>query len=74
MMAASSRGTMPLVWVLVSLPGVALAWVLLYTVFARLGYPYDLEWMEGGLLTHSARIANGQGIYVTPSVEFVPYL
>jgi len=70
----SSRGTTPIVWLLVSLPGVALTWVLLYTVFARLGYPYDLEWMEGGLLTHAARISEGRGIYVAPSVEFVPYL
>lgn len=43
-------------------------------MFGRIGYPYDLEWMEGGLLTHAQRIADGSGIYVEPSVEFIPFL
>ncbi len=29
--------------------------------------------MEGGLLTHASRIANGSGIYVPPSIAFVPF-
>jgi hypothetical protein len=41
---------------------------------ARLPFPLDLEWMEGGMLTHAQRIASGQGIYVKPSVDFIPYL
>ena len=45
----------------VSLPAIALAVVLLYTTFARLAFPYDLEWMEGGVLTHASRLADGQG-------------
>jgi hypothetical protein len=40
----------------------------------RAGFPLDLEWMEGGMLVHAQRIAAGQGIYVKPSLEFVPYL
>jgi hypothetical protein len=40
----------------------------------RVGFPLDLEWMEGGMLVHAQRIAAGQGIYVKPSLEFVPYL
>jgi hypothetical protein len=40
----------------------------------RLGYPYDLEWMEGGQLTHALRILDGQKLYAPPSVEFIPYL
>jgi hypothetical protein len=44
-------------------------------VFAgRLPFPLDLEWMEGGMLTHAQRIAAGQGIYVKPSLDFIPYL
>jgi hypothetical protein len=44
-------------------------------VFAgRLPFPLDLEWMEGGMLTHAQRIASGQGIYVKPSLDFIPYL
>ena len=40
----------------------------------RAGFPLDLEWMEGGMLVHAKRIAAGQGIYVKPSLDFVPYL
>jgi hypothetical protein len=49
---------------------VALAHVFLL----RLGYPLDLEWMEGGTLTHALRLARGQPLYTEPSVEFVPFL
>lgn len=63
-----------LVWALLAAPAVIHIALLLYTTFSRVGYPYDLEWMEGGLLDHAARIASGDGIYVKPSVEFVPYL
>lgn len=41
---------------------------------ARATFPLDLEWMEGGMLLHSQRIATGQGIYVQPSLEFIPFL
>ena len=40
----------------------------------RAGFPLDLEWMEGGVLIHAQRIAHGQGIYVAPSVDFIPFL
>lgn len=53
------------------------AWfvVLLVYVFARrFVYPYDLEWMEGGMLDHALRLAEGQPIYAPPSVDFIPYL
>lgn len=41
---------------------------------ARATFPLDLEWMEGGVLVHAQRIAQGQGIYVEPSVDFIPFL
>ena len=41
---------------------------------SRAGFVLDLEWMEGGLLLHAARIAEGKAIYLPPSLEFVPYL
>jgi hypothetical protein len=44
-------------------------------IFAgRATFPLDLEWMEGGVLIHAQRIAHGQGIYVAPSVDFIPFL
>jgi len=60
------------------LPFIALsAWVfvVLARVFlSRLSYPLDLEWMEGGVLTHSLRLGRGQPLYVEPSVDFVSFL
>jgi 4-amino-4-deoxy-L-arabinose transferase-like glycosyltransferase len=46
----------------------------LVVALARIGYPYDLEWMEGGSLEHVARVLHGQVIYVPPSLEFTPYI
>src|SRR5262249_15335207 len=57
-----------------SLPGLYHLSLLATAVARRFSYPYDLEWMEGGLLIHSLRIQRGEPIYVPPSVDFVPYL
>ena len=49
--------------------------VVLARVFLlRLSYPLDLEWMEGGILTHALRLARGQPLYAEPSVDFVSFL
>ncbi len=69
------------------MPGLVVAAVILAAVPAlvqlgwdarlfagRATYPLDLEWMEGGVLVHAQRIAAGQGIYVAPSVDFIPFL
>jgi hypothetical protein len=39
----------------------------------RVPWPFELEWMEGGMLTHAARLLTGQSIYAEPSTDFVPY-
>ena len=54
----------------------AIAWALLLLVtFAwRVGFPLELEWMEGGMLHHALRFQTGSGIYKAPSIEFIPYL
>jgi len=49
--------------------------VVLARVFlSRVSYPLDLEWMEGGMLTHALRLRNGQPLYAEPSVDFVSFL
>ncbi len=47
---------------------------MLYAFARRVGYPYDLEWMEGGMLCHALRISQGVSLYGPPSVDFVPFL
>ena len=59
---------------LISIPALWQLALLATAVLARLTYPFDLEWMEGGLLDHAARIQEGTGVYTPPSVDFVSYL
>lgn len=38
----------------------------------RVGYPVEVDFIEGVMLDHVARIANGQPIYVEPTLQFIP--
>jgi hypothetical protein len=62
------------VWVAIALPAIWQLGLLATTIGGRMTYPYDLEWMEGGMLHHAQRIHDGVGIYVPPSLDFIPYL
>jgi len=62
------------IWIIVALPALYQIGLLVTALHGRFGYPYDLEWMEGGMLHHAQRIRDGSGIYVPPSVDFIPYL
>jgi hypothetical protein len=55
---------------------VAVAFVACYLAiaFARFRYPYQLEWLEGGVLQHVARVLHGQPLYGPPSLRFTPYI
>ena len=57
------------------LGGVALVYLLVYLFVAlsRMGYPFDLEWMEGGAVDHVRWILAGHALYGKPMLEFVPY-
>lgn len=48
--------------------------VFLFATSHRLFYPHELEWMEGALVDHAARIANGRPLYCAPGPEHVPFL
>ena len=45
-----------------------------YSFYTRVQYPYDLEWMEGGMLIHAQRVMEGKQLYVEPSADFIPYI
>jgi hypothetical protein len=61
-------------WTLLVVPALYQLVLLATAIGGRIAYPYDLEWMEGGMLHHALRFQTGQGIYNEPSVEFIPYL
>ena len=54
----------------------ALYYIIMFIVIAvsRLTFPFDVEWMEGGMVEHVFRILNSQPIYTVPSLEFIPYI
>lgn len=45
----------------------------LAVALARLRYPYDLEWMEGGQLVQSYEIMAGRFPYGPPSADYIPF-
>lgn len=62
------------VWhVLVAASAIAVAWFG-YLVSQRIGYPFELEWMEGALADHALRVSRGEPIYCPPTPEHVPFL
>jgi hypothetical protein len=61
-------------WIAIAAPAIYQLALLGQAIAGRIGYPYDLEWMEGGMLHHALRIRHGDGIYVPPNLDFIPYL
>jgi hypothetical protein len=62
------------VWLVIALAALYQIGLLVQAIAGRVRYPYDLEWMEGGMLQHAQRIRHGDGIYIPPNVDFIPYL
>ncbi len=49
----------------------AAALLFLGTALARLGYPFDLEWLEGWMAEHVVRLRDGALPYPAPSLGFI---
>lgn len=56
--------------------GVAAIFVAMYlaTAIPRVLYPYDLDFIEDGLLMTSLRLVNQQPVFLPPNAEFVPHV
>jgi 4-amino-4-deoxy-L-arabinose transferase-like glycosyltransferase len=48
--------------------------IVLFVVFSRINYRYELEWMEGASLVQTYRIFTGQNLYIQPSLEYIPMI
>jgi hypothetical protein len=42
--------------------------------FSRIRYPFELEWMEGGVVDHIRIVLSGQALYRAPSLDFTPFI
>lgn len=48
--------------------------LFLSTALRRMSYPFDLEWIESGVLVSVYRLAHHQPLYTAPTLDYVPYL
>jgi len=60
--------------ILLLLIGILFVGAVLGIAIARMGYPYELEWMEGGTLQTVQRLVTGLPIYVPPSMDYIPFI
>jgi len=61
----------PKIWMLV-FPTFYLA-VFLITSLLRVGFPYQLSWLEGAMVDNARWILSGNPLYGPPSVDFTPF-
>ncbi|MCA9700182.1 MAG: DUF2029 domain-containing protein, partial [Myxococcales bacterium] len=63
-------------WMRRIVAGLSILWaIVLAIVFAlRIGFPLELEWMEGGTLQQAWRVQQGLPVYGPPTPDFVPFL
>jgi len=57
-----------------ALLAVFLLLLFVYAAARRLRYPFEVEWIESNVLVSVLRIAHGEGLYVAPTLHYVPYL
>lgn len=52
------------------------AWVLAFVgvALARMGHPFELDWMGGAFVDHVCRVLDGEPLYCAPSADYVPFL
>jgi hypothetical protein len=48
--------------------------LFLWAAYKRMRYPFDIEWIESGILVSVLRILHGQRLYVAPTLHYVPFL
>lgn len=54
----------------------ALLWTLgafLITAWGHICYPFELEWMEGGMLDHVQQLLNSKPLYAPPALDFTAF-
>ncbi|MEW5961029.1 MAG: hypothetical protein AB1801_25155 [Chloroflexota bacterium] len=52
----------------------AFAAMYLLTAMPRLVYPYDLDFIEDGILMTALRLAHNQPVFIAPNANFVPHV
>jgi 4-amino-4-deoxy-L-arabinose transferase-like glycosyltransferase len=71
---ASARPLLTATWTATLGLSAYAAMTLTRVIAGRVTFPFDLEWMEGGMVDHMLRVREGLPLYVAPSFEFVPFI
>lgn len=50
------------------------AWQIGAAMLARIPAPFDLEWMEGGILVSAWRVTRGEPLYGAPALDYIPFI
>ena len=58
----------------VVLAAAVFAGMFFFTALPRLVYPYDLDFIEDGILMQALRVAQGLPVYVAPNADFNPHV
>lgn len=48
--------------------------LLAYTTWHRIGFPYELEWLEGWTVESIKRLGEGKSLFVAPTIDWLPYI
>jgi len=56
--------------------GVAILHIVFFciAVFSCIGFPYALDWIEGGMVDEVRMALSGKPLYVKPSLDFIPFM
>ncbi|MEO8078007.1 MAG: glycosyltransferase family 39 protein [Acidobacteriota bacterium] len=73
MLILTERGAAIFQWI-VCLAAAAFVGTYLFIAVHRLAYPFDLEWLEGAMVSHVWQLLAGKPIYSTPTLDFTPFL
>ena len=57
-----------------ALLGGAAVLVYLGVAIVHLRYPFELEWIEGGMVDEVRRLVDGEKLYLKPTLDYVPYI
>ncbi len=74
MLAGSAPLPLRAQWRLLLVLSAVAALALLLWISLRIGYPYELEWMEGAMVDETARVLAGEPSYHAPDLGHLPFL
>src|SRR5262245_28095096 len=61
-------------WIALAVAAAGMGLLFVWYAWQRVPYPFELEWMEGAIVDHAARVHCGLDVYVPPGPDHVAFL